>query len=121
MINLERIKEPRLGSNLTVHLLRSKPFVENSRGVLIHRPRSARLRFCRVRNKPYLSVHFYCGMVITGFRKITFLDFPDESKVLCARCEEIALKFRLPPADAVAGRHVHKGGVKAARNCCKTI
>lgn len=94
------------------------PFVENSRGVLIHRPRSGATY--NIHKAPHVSVGMWCGHhTSSDGRNLTFLPAPPEGKVLCARCEDAAVAAGLPTADELAGRHVHVGGVKAVVTCCK--
>ncbi len=93
------------------------PFVENTRGVLIHRPRSGVTFNCH--KTPHIGIKFWCGMQISTSKKnITLLYVPPEGEILCARCEEFAVENGLPPADELAGRHVHKGRTKAVVTCC---
>ena len=92
------------------------PFVENSRGILIHRPRSAATY--TMHKKPHIVISFWCGMHVSGGKNFTFLPKPPECRIVCQRCEELAVAAGLPSADALAGKHVHKGGVKAYRSCC---
>lgn len=94
------------------------PFVENSRGVLIHRPRSGSTYNIH-RAGPHIGIKFWCGMSISSDGKnITFLTSPPDGRILCERCEAIAVANGLPSADELAGRHVHKGGVVAVATCC---
>lgn len=46
---------------------------------------------------------------------------PPDDRILCARCEAIAVANGLPSADELAGRHVHKGGVVAVATCCDKV
>lgn len=93
------------------------PFVENSRGVLIHRPRSGATY--NIHKYPHVAVNFWCGMTATsGGKNLTFLAAPPEDKILCARCESIARANGLPSADELAGRHVHIGRTVAVMTCC---
>lgn len=95
------------------------PFVENSRGTLIHRPRNGSTY--NIHRRPHVSVHFWCGMGTSSDGKnLTFLAAPPEERILCARCEAIAVANGLPSADELAGRHVHKGGVVAVMTCCQS-
>jgi hypothetical protein len=96
------------------------PFVENSRGVLIHRPRTGNTYNIH-KTGPHIGLHFWCGMSITsGGKNLTFLAAPPDGRILCARCEAAAVEHGLPSADELAGRHVHKGGVVAVATCCNT-
>lgn len=93
------------------------PFIENSRGVLIHRPRHGATY--NIHRLPHVSVHFWCGMGTSSDGKnLTFLAAPPEDKILCARCEAIAVANGLPSADELAGRHVHVGRTVAVMTCC---
>lgn len=96
------------------------PFVENSRGVLIHRPRNGATY--NLHKKPHVGVSFWCGMSTSSDGKnLTFLTSPPEDRILCARCEAAAVANGLPSADELAGRHVHKGGVVAVATCCDKV
>lgn len=93
------------------------PFVENSRGTLIHRPRRGMLY--NLHKYPHIAVMFWCGMsVSSGGKSLTFLDSPPDGKILCERCEAAAIAKGLPSADELAGRHVHKGRTVAVVTCC---
>ena len=93
------------------------PFVENSRGVLIHRPRevTTHTQF----QKPHISALFFCGNGVSSKNTLTFLDVPPEGKLLCDRCETMALALGMPSADSLVGRHVHRGKVVAVQTCCQ--
>lgn len=95
------------------------PFVENSRGVLMHRPRSGSTY--HLHKKPHIAVSFWCGMTVTASDgHLTFTAEPSDGAILCERCEAIATKNGLPTADELAGRHVHKGKVVPVVTCCST-
>lgn len=97
------------------------PFVENSRGILIHRPRTGST-YNLHRSGPHIGVGFWCGMhTASDGKNLTFLAAPPEDRILCARCEAIAVANGLPSADELAGRHVHKGGVVAVATCCDRV
>jgi len=94
------------------------PFVENSRGTLIHRPRSG-VTF-NLFSKPHNAVVFWCGMTVsTSKNNLSFLSAPPTEKIICERCEAMAVKAGMPSADTLAGRHVHKGRTVAVVTCCK--
>jgi len=93
------------------------PFVENSRGVLIHRPRYGMTY--NLNKLPHIGVEFWCGMATTTSGKnLTFLSSPPENRILCERCERIATDNGLPSADEMAGRRVHKGRTVPVITCC---
>lgn len=95
-----------------------KPFVENTRGVLIHRPRMVTTHKIGPRWDAHLAVHAWCGNAATGRKNFTFLDAPPQGRIVCARCEDAALAAGLPSSEALAGQHVHTGGVVAVARCC---
>jgi len=93
------------------------PFVENSRAVLIHRPRYV----CtyNLHKHPHIAVNYLCGNGSTGWKNFTFLEQCPEHKLLCARCEEAASAVGLPSAYSICGRHVHLGRTVAVQTCCQ--
>lgn len=93
------------------------PFVENKRGVLIHRPIMVQ-RFMHLRT-PYLAVQYLCGNGSNGHGIFTFLAQPPVGKLVCERCEDVAAAKELPSADALCGHHVHKGITKPVQTCCQ--
>jgi hypothetical protein len=93
------------------------PFVENSRGTLIHRPRNGSTY--NIHRTPHVSVAFWCGMHTSSEGKnLTFLAAPPDDRILCQRCESAAIANGLPSADDLTGRHVHKGRTVAIATCC---
>ena len=95
-----------------------KPFVENSRGTLVHRLKSGSLY--NIHKLPHIGVSFWCGMsTATSSGNLTFLDVPPKDKILCERCEAIAVERGQVSADELAGFHVHKCRTKAVITCCK--
>lgn len=95
------------------------PFVENKRGVLIHRPVEV-VRYTHLRAS-YLAVHYWCGNGSNGHGIFTFLAQPPEGKLVCAKCEAAAVSAGLPTADSLCGQHVHKGLVTAIQQCCTEV
>jgi len=93
------------------------PFVENSRGRLIHRPRE--VTTYNLHRTPHIAVHHWCGAAHTGWRIFTFLQEPPQNKLLCERCELMAVAAGLPDADLLAGRHVHRGKLLPIQTCCQ--
>jgi len=92
------------------------PFIENKRALLIHRPRSVNIH--RLYKTTHMAAHLFCGNTFTGNDKLTFLEAPPVDSILCARCEQAALKVGFPSASSIAGRHVHVGGLFARAHCC---
>lgn len=94
------------------------PFVENSRGQLVHRPMSVVTYLHQ--SYPYLAIKYQCGLSACGSKNLTFLSVPPEHAVVCHRCEEFAVLRGLPSSSDIAGRHVHIGGLKVFKKCgCK--
>jgi hypothetical protein len=93
------------------------PFVENKRGVLIHRPTSVHLY--NLNKHAHISVHYYCGNCSSGTKNFTFIECPPEGALLCARCEAAAIAAGMPSTFAICGRHVHEGRVVAVQTCCE--
>lgn len=117
MIALEKEKMHPSVSGKAFQWKSSRPFVENSRGVLIHRPRYGATY--NIFKKPHVAVKFWCGNVAsTSGNSLTFLDEPPDGKMVCARCEASALAHGLPSSDEIAGRHVHKGRFTVVAACC---
>ena len=120
MIKLERMKETEhLTRANTIEVLESEPFVENTRGRLIHRVRRARYN----PENPYLGgrllvVDYWCKASASGHDELSFHAIPPEGKFVCGICEARSTMAGQPESDTVAGKHVHKGRVKAVRTCC---
>lgn len=95
-----------------------EPFLENSRAVLIHRIKHVTTHKIGDRWKSHISVKCWCGNSMAGTKKFTFLSFPPENKLVCARCEVKAISEGMPSSDELVGKHVHKGGVIAVMKCC---
>jgi len=99
------------------------PFLENSRAVLIHRPRFIAMYhlgeiFGR-KYPPHLGITMYCRNSVTGGKNLTFLNTLNDEMILCVKCEENAVKAGLPSAESICCKHVHIGGVKSYKLCCK--
>ncbi len=95
-----------------------RPFVENSKAVLIHRPRRVSMHRISEKYRAHIAVENWCGNTHTGGKKFTFLDSPTKGRIVCARCEQKAVESGLPSSSQLAGRHVHIGGVVAVAHCC---
>lgn len=75
-----------------------EPFVDNSRGSLIHRVRYVSTHQVSEKYKPHLAVSAWCGMTATGTKNFTFLAVPPDGRMVCARCED---KYRIAIAAAL--------------------
>ena len=94
------------------------PFIENSKAVLIHRPRFVSTFQIGPKYKAHIAVRGWCGNHFTGLKKFTFLDSPPYGALVCERCERAAMKMGEPSSHALVGRHVHLGHVVAQQSCC---
>lgn len=95
-----------------------RPFVENSKAALIHRPRTVTMHRISEKYRPHIAVWQWCGNTHTGTKKFTFLDAPPKGRIVCARCEEKAVESGLPSSSELSGEHVCIGGVVAVSHCC---
>lgn len=116
-MNIALEKEKDLRGN-KIPWVSCKPFVENSRAVLIHRPRRVTTHKIGDRWKAHISIHCWCGNSMSGNKKFTFLDAPADDRIVCARCEDNAIANGLPASSELTGKHVHTGGVVAVMRCC---
>jgi hypothetical protein len=118
-VALEQVKRSKYLSSsknkVIGHLRACLPFVDNSRAVLIHRPRYACL-YSGWR-EPYMAIHFHCGLAICGGKNITFLEQPPQDKFVCQMCELNATAKGHQTSSQLASRHVHVGGMKAVQLC----
>lgn len=99
----------------SVHWKMCLPFVVNPRGILVHRVRWATTHFWKG-EVDHDSVMYWCGNSVSSVME--FVEVPPEDRLLCARCEAIAVAAGEKPADELAGRHVHVGETRAKRLCC---
>ena len=113
------IERPRKLSRGEIPWTSCEPFVENTMAVLIHRVRRVSLHKIGDRWPSHLGISCWCGNAMTGTKKFTFLAAPPVDAIVCARCEEAAVRVGLPRSEEIVGAHVHTGGVVAVRDCCK--
>ncbi len=113
--------EGRVCKSAVATLTHTLPFVQNKRGILIHRPRYVNIY--NLHKQAHMAVSHLCGNGTTGpvtaNSHIKFLATPPDDSVMCERCEEFAAIFGLPSASELAGRHVHRGKLKAVITCCE--
>lgn len=118
MLPLERIKPHKDHAGKVQHWKSCEPFVLNSQGALIHRPRTGTTY--NIHKAPHVGFGFWCGMHASGgMGKFTILPAPPEDRILCERCEAAAVAHGLPSAYELAGRHVHVGRTIAVATCCQ--
>lgn len=119
-LRLERRHESNDPRYLYINWRSCLPFMENSRATLIHRPRAvATVAKSAIQKRPYLIATMHCGTSMVNSEHWTFLSEPPAGKIVCARCEALAVHSGLPTSDELCGRHVHIGGVKAFITCCQ--
>lgn len=111
--------KPRPKSLAVSHWSEVEPFVENTRAVLIHRPRYVSEHKISDRWPAHLSVEAWCGTVFSGRKQFTFLDRVPDGRLLCQRCEVTAFAKGQPTAESIVGCHVHLGRVVAQQTCCQ--
>ena len=97
-----------------VQLHTGKPFLINPRASLIHRVRSV-VRFFYHGKFSHESAQYWCGNIGRG----ELVDLPPDGRLLCERCEKLAIKFGEKSASEIAGHHIHVGIMKPSRVCCK--
>ena len=116
-LRLERAKDlPRVDPG-AIPWAACQPFVENSRAMLIHRPRTVTTHVSKKYGQ-HIYMGLWCGAGFSGRKKFTFLDAPPDGKLLCSRCEEKAVAAGLPSAHQLTGKHVHVGKCVAVQTCC---
>lgn len=101
--------------------LRSEPFVVNPRGILTHRVMHVTAIFWS-RELSHYHADYLCGngcnIDMYKINDVLVAD-PPKDRLLCERCELIAIKDDLPSGDTLAGRHVHRGILVPVQTCCK--
>lgn len=116
MIKLKLKPKKQTRSNTQFPWKTCAPFVDNRLAQLIHRPRAV-TTYTQF-NYPYIAMSLWCGNSFCGEDKFTFSDVvPNNGKLLCARCEAMAVANGLPSADELTGMHVHQGKLVPVRTC----
>jgi hypothetical protein len=104
-----------------VHWERSKPFVLNPRGLLVHRVQSV-TEFKRDGQTTHISVHYWCGNLCNidpNLIRESLHSNPPKGRLLCEFCEFRAVGKRQKSADQLAGRHIHRGRLRVFQTCCQ--
>jgi hypothetical protein len=99
------------------------PFVVNPRGILVHLIRDGATHL-RDGEPSHHSVTYWCGnccCIDLDLVNEALVDDPPAGRMLCSFCEAKATAAGHRPADEIAGRHVHKGVVRAHRVCCPDL
>lgn len=95
-----------------LHWKKALPFVVNPRGLMIHRVKGVRTHLT---DDNRISTDYWCGNL---GQRCEFYSDPPKERLLCERCEMLATNAGEPPSDELAGRHVHRGKLRAERTCC---
>lgn len=90
------------------------PFNANPRGILAHRIKTVTTHF-RNGEFSHLSVDYWCNNCTCG---VCLVEDPGD-RLLCSRCEGLAVAAGEQPASALGGRHIHVGELRAVRLCCR--
>ena len=96
------------------------PFFENPRGVLIHRVRALVELRCTYRKEPWWIVEYWCENSGSTNEADDGLLFDPGEKLVCARCEGLAVAAGEKTSSELAGRHVCVGKVRPVNLCCST-
>lgn len=99
---------------------RAKSFAVNPRGILTHRTKCVDVYY-RDGKPSHGHVDYWCGngtCFELGFEKEVLTDNPPKNRMLCLFCEAKAQAAEQPKADKIAGRHIHRGVLKAVQVCC---
>lgn len=98
----------------------SAPFFDNPRGVLIHRVRALfRLQFKGERH--WWIVEYWCENGGRSEDIDSDLRFDPGEKLVCARCEAIAVAKGQKTSSQIAGRHVCTGVCRPVNTCCPKV
>lgn len=101
----------------TLHWTMTLPFNSNPRGVLVHRVRIGH-SFWKRGQHSHDAVTYWCANSAVG-GGLNLTEVPPEDRLLCARCEQLAVEAGEPTAEELAGRHVCIGVMKPHRICCR--
>jgi hypothetical protein len=120
MLNLEVKRSNNKNYRPLLYWRSCKPFIENSRAMLVHRPRSITTHKSHgAIGGTHIAMTYYCGSGACGVgSNISFLNNVPDGQILCHRCEAGAVKLGLPSSSEICGRHVHVGGAKGVIFCC---
>ncbi len=96
------------------------PFNVNPRGIFVHRVRCAgSILEHDGHQHSHDWAHYWCGNQTCG-EGVSLTDSPPDDRLLCARCEAMAVAAGQPTADELLGRHIHIGSARVVRECCRT-
>lgn len=104
----------------TFNYTRSAPFFENPRGVLIHRIRALFRLEASYSSEPWLIVEYWCGNHGRSDMLDSGILFDPGAKLICARCEALAVAQGESTCSELAGRHACTGVCVPVNTCCPT-
>ena len=94
----------------------SAPFFENPQGMLIHRVRSL-YRLTYKDERTWFIVDYWCANGARPEEVDDGLLFDPGDKLVCARCEAVAVARGLKSSSELAGRHVCTGVCRPVNTC----
>jgi len=100
---------------------RAGSFAVNPRGILTHRVKHVVTYLDANGENRHHHVDYWCGngcCFDVGFEKEVLTDSPPIDRMLCHFCENNAQAKDQPNAGKLAGRHIHRGVLKAHQVCC---
>jgi hypothetical protein len=100
---------------------RAAPFFENPRGVLIHRVRALYRLTATYSGAPWWIVEYWCENHGRTDDADSGLLFDPGEKLVCARCEALAVSKGRRTSSDLAGRHVCTGVCRPVNTCCHAI
>ncbi len=115
-VKLKQQPERPLSKANTKRWKESPPFIVSPRAILVHRVRFASTHFYNGK-KSHDSATLWCGNQFSH-NDLEFMGQPPKGRLLCTRCEALAVKAGELSASMLAARHVHQGKLKAVRTCC---
>ena len=95
----------------------SAPFFDNPRGVLIHRVRSLYQLTATYADEPWTIVEYWCGGHGRSDSSDSGLEFDPGMKLVCQRCEMIAMANGERSSSGLVGRHVCVGVCRPINVC----
>lgn len=98
----------------------SAPFFANPNGVLIHRIKSLYRLECDWGRSPWWIIEYWCGNHGRSENNVDddLLFEPSQGRLVCARCESMAIASGEKSSSELVGRHVCVGVCRPVNVCC---